>query len=989
MDKDHDLSAENDENAANVQRPKLALFGFIGHELGWGSALAWARPASRGGETMSSFLRVPVSMERFLFLAHALAADLFLFHFTLLPLRMFWSILTLVATLVTILLRLFTPRTWWVPVKAGGSKVLNGLLSLHISRAGVYDVLKVAMLAIATVLLGTIQVARVYHYIKGEAVIKLYVIFNILEIVDKLCASVGTDIMDKLYRTLRDDKDLAVFGEWLHGGGNGQGSWRPLLAPLRLAWQVLLAIIYVTFHAAVIFVHVVCLNVALNSRNNALLTLLISNNFVELKGNVFKRFEPANLFQIACADAVERFQLSLYLSLIILQEGASSELLGTAAFIWCAEMVVDAVKHSFVCKFNRLHADLYGTFTAIVAHDFVSVRGRMTNSLDPTHACVRRLGLSPLPLACVLLRVVFTNVHPSWFPRAVTSATGFVALALMLLSVALVKLSLGMMLLAYCGSVIHAQRGRLVQAAHKAQLAALHAASSPRNVSTGSTGASSAAPRQAQLSAGHPSADAAAPSQPARGRRGSLGSDHTAGPNTRIGTGALSALSAATSPSGSQAGAFSASTAFASAEAAATASIVSGSTGSGSGATSAHGTPAATPAQEMRPDFDRGSSGQQLQLRHGATVGKRGGGRSVADPLVGIAAAVGSSESRPASGRRDAADPLADGRLLAELRGPLLPEEAEAEARMDHDQQHRENAALLGGLRYRGGKDGPRRNSGPAAAPAASTAATTPSSIYSAAGTRSAQFVDTAAATLAAGAAAQPPPRSPTICATPFLKAEHKRLVAAAEAANGAPGTLGKPLAAGLGMDTPKLLSASMPSSASAAGTPEPSIPAWSLSGAGGAGGNVAAAAAARGHAFALAGRTPGKASGPQVPSAVSIAHQSSTGTQLFETDDDEAEEEEDGHGAHIHGGSGTSMQRGSSKQAAAGHDRDDGSGGSAASAGAGAVSASASSASSEAALAFAPDNSNDAGALERLLMVDTMLKVERYASHNGKAVPL
>ncbi len=44
----------------------------------------------------------------------------------------------------------------------------------------------------------------------------------------------------------------------------------------------------------------VTLNVAINSHNNALLTLLISNQFVELKGSVFKKFEKDNLFQIAC-----------------------------------------------------------------------------------------------------------------------------------------------------------------------------------------------------------------------------------------------------------------------------------------------------------------------------------------------------------------------------------------------------------------------------------------------------------------------------------------------------------------------------------------------------------------------------------------------------------------------------------------------------------------------------------------------------------------
>ena len=45
----------------------------------------------------------------------------------------------------------------------------------------------------------------------------------------------------------------------------------------------------------------ISLNVAVNSYDNALLTLLVSNQFVEIKGSVFKKFEKDNLFQITCA----------------------------------------------------------------------------------------------------------------------------------------------------------------------------------------------------------------------------------------------------------------------------------------------------------------------------------------------------------------------------------------------------------------------------------------------------------------------------------------------------------------------------------------------------------------------------------------------------------------------------------------------------------------------------------------------------------------
>lgn len=57
----------------------------------------------------------------------------------------------------------------------------------------------------------------------------------------------------------------------------------------------------VVAHALVMVYQMLCLNVAINSYDNALLSLLMSNQFVEIKGSVFKKFEKDNLFQITCA----------------------------------------------------------------------------------------------------------------------------------------------------------------------------------------------------------------------------------------------------------------------------------------------------------------------------------------------------------------------------------------------------------------------------------------------------------------------------------------------------------------------------------------------------------------------------------------------------------------------------------------------------------------------------------------------------------------
>jgi hypothetical protein len=73
--------------------------------------------------------------------------------------------------------------------------------------------------------------------------------------------------------------------------------------------------------------------VAINASNKALLTIMMSNNFVELKGSVFKKFDRNNLFQVrrppaqctvytmqvSCSDVRERFHLFALLFVVVVQ----------------------------------------------------------------------------------------------------------------------------------------------------------------------------------------------------------------------------------------------------------------------------------------------------------------------------------------------------------------------------------------------------------------------------------------------------------------------------------------------------------------------------------------------------------------------------------------------------------------------------------------------------------------------------------------------
>ncbi len=66
-------------------------------------------------------------------------------------------------------------------------------------------------------------------------------------------------------------------------------------------------------HTNVILIQATTLSVAVNSHSKALLTIMVSNNFVELKGSVFKKFEINNLFQMSCSGKLMQCRKKIFL----------------------------------------------------------------------------------------------------------------------------------------------------------------------------------------------------------------------------------------------------------------------------------------------------------------------------------------------------------------------------------------------------------------------------------------------------------------------------------------------------------------------------------------------------------------------------------------------------------------------------------------------------------------------------------------------------
>ena len=213
---------------------------------------------------------------------------------------------------------------------------------------------------------------------------------------DKLLSALGQDILECLFSDETLERDI-----------DGRSK------VVRPFGMFLLALIYNVVHATALFLQVVTLNVAVNSYSNALLTLLLSNQFVEIKSTVFKKIEKDNLFQLTCADIVERFQLWLMLMIIAsrnivevgglsmlaaaVEDGAaeilknatasvrtssiipnsfnilpawSGEVLAPFFFVLGSEMVVDWIKHSYISKFNNVKPAVYGRYLDVLAKDY-------------------------------------------------------------------------------------------------------------------------------------------------------------------------------------------------------------------------------------------------------------------------------------------------------------------------------------------------------------------------------------------------------------------------------------------------------------------------------------------------------------------------------------------------------------------------------------------------------------------------------------------
>ena len=144
---------------------------------------------------------------------------------------------------------------------------------------------------------------------------------------------------------------------------------------------------------------------------------MISNNFVELKGSVFKKFDKNNLFQLTCSDVRERFHLSVLLFIVMIQTMKEFDwsitqfcvMLPDCFSVLLTEILIDWIKHAFITRFNELPEYIYREYTTSLAYDMTQTRQKHAFS-DHSDLVARRMGFIPFPLAVVLIKAIYSAV---------------------------------------------------------------------------------------------------------------------------------------------------------------------------------------------------------------------------------------------------------------------------------------------------------------------------------------------------------------------------------------------------------------------------------------------------------------------------------------------------------------------------------------------------------------------------------------------------
>ncbi|KAL4326588.1 hypothetical protein AHAS_Ahas13G0015100 [Arachis hypogaea] len=189
----------------------------------------------------------------------------------------------------------------------------------------------------------------------------------------------------------------------------------------------------------------ITLSTCIVAHNNALFALLVSNNFAEIKSNVFKRYSRDNVHSLVYFDSIERFHISAFILFVLAQNILEAEgpwfesFLSNVLLVYVCEMIIDIIKHSFIAKFNDIKPTTYSEFLEDLCKQTLNMQ---------TEGVKKNLTFVPLAPASVVIRVltpVFSvNIPPNPLPWRLFWILLFTAITYVMLTSLKVLVGLGL-----------------------------------------------------------------------------------------------------------------------------------------------------------------------------------------------------------------------------------------------------------------------------------------------------------------------------------------------------------------------------------------------------------------------------------------------------------------------------------------------------------------------------------------------------------------
>lgn len=245
------------------------------------------------------------------------------------------------------------------------------------------DLSRFLVLLLSIYVFSRLDISFFYHYFRGQGLLKLYVIFNMLEIFEKLFRSFGRDLIDAYL-----DSVIRVFSNirFIEGRYEQEQSQPSSFAGLLFdsTSKYFMVIVYLLIHCTIHMIRGLALNISLNSSEYTMFLIVITNNFAEIKSTVFKTYHSISLFTISCSDTIERFQLlydgcilfvRMYSNARLYTDSIYSSVITWVVSVYLVEIIVDWFKHSFLVKFNKINSDCYCSYFDTLIGDVLLSRG--------------------------------------------------------------------------------------------------------------------------------------------------------------------------------------------------------------------------------------------------------------------------------------------------------------------------------------------------------------------------------------------------------------------------------------------------------------------------------------------------------------------------------------------------------------------------------------------------------------------------------------